>query len=84
MFCPGDIVSFRKGVSPEMMAIEETDGIATGYWQNAVGDSSIEDCPVTALKEVPMDSSHLPAAIRKAAELLKENISQAMISRRVI
>lgn len=27
-FFPGDIVCFKKGVSPEMMVIDETDGIA--------------------------------------------------------
>ncbi len=70
-FYPGDIVVFKRGVSPEMMVIDEADGIATVYWQDAAGESSIEDCPVTALKEISAHSCHLPVALRKVAELLK-------------
>ncbi len=54
-----------------MMVIGENEGIASVYWQNASGESSIQDCPTTALKVIPMDSSHLPEDIRKVAELLK-------------
>ena len=67
---PGDFVCLKSGFSPEMMVIGEIDGMVTVFWQDAVGEPVTEALPATSLKTIDIDSSHLPEAIRRVAEIL--------------
>lgn len=66
-------MSLKTGFSPEMLVIGEIDEAATVIWLDTTGKGMIKDYPVNSLKVVTLDSSHLPNAIRRIAQVLCEN-----------
>ncbi len=70
-FEPGDIVSLKDKVSPQMMVIGEIDGMVTAFWQDAVGGAKTGEYPTNWLKPLSVEGTQLPSAIRRVAELLK-------------